>query len=196
MSEETSATTGGTTAAADATATATQTQGAQVQTAAADAKATQASVVPAKYELKPVEGYTHSTELFEKFARAQGLDNAKAQEFLSFQASHAAALESARSEAWEAKQSDWAKQIAEDKELGGANLAVTKANVDRVFSKVSPEVEAEVRELFQASGLGNHPGFVRLFNALGKHMDGESINTGGSGAAPQDPARIMFPDMK
>lgn len=146
-----------------------------------------ASVVPEKYEFKPPEGYTFDGPLLESltaFAKSKGLTQDAAQDYANFIVEQDRTRETAKSEAWESKQESWINSIKADKELGGQNFDRTKANVNRVWSKVDSAVAQEAKEIFEVSGLGNHPAFVKLFNFLGQHMEDDSIDAGGTGSGP------------
>lgn len=61
--------------------------------------------------------------------------------------------------------SSWQQQVISDPELGGDNLAETKANARYVMKRFGAP---GIREIFEKTGLGNHPDFIRMFNNIGK----------------------------
>lgn len=61
--------------------------------------------------------------------------------------------------------SSWQQQVISDPELGGDNLVETKANARYVMKRFGAP---GIREIFEKTGLGNHPEFIRMFNNIGK----------------------------
>lgn len=70
----------------------------------------------------------------------------------------------------------WTKAIANDAEVGGANLDRSKADVARVMAKVGTP---ELRAWFDTSGNGNHPEVFKAFVRLGRLLGEDVVVTGG-----------------
>lgn len=90
----------------------------------------------------------------------------------------------------------WRNEIANDPQLGGANLQQTKQNVSKVMQKFgSPELKD-----FLNSGAGYNPTIIRLFNQIGEQLGNDSnfINgKGGNGAQVESSyewAKRMYPN--
>ena len=61
---------------------------------------------------------------------------------------------------------DWGAELAADKEIGGAKEAETRTLAAKALSLAPPGV----REVLEASGLGNYPPMVRWARAIGKAL--------------------------
>jgi hypothetical protein len=182
--------------AAQNAATETPQPAAEVQTTEVDAKAK--ATAPVEYTFKAPEGYEFDKGMIEgltELAKSKGLSQEDAQGWAEFIATQELAHEEAQSESWQQRQNDWKQAIEADKELGGANIAKTKANIDRVFANADPRIANEVREFFGKAGLGMYPPLVKLFNDLGKKMQEDSIDNGGGASVQRDLARTLFPSM-
>lgn len=93
---------------------------------------------------------------------------------------------------------EWATSVTKDPELAGTNgekLQATQANVERGFAQFG---SPELKEFFDASGMGNHPMFVRLFNKIGGMIGGDNLAAGGAPTGQQgaqSPEAILYKDM-
>lgn len=89
----------------------------------------------------------------------------------------------------------WAEQVKADKEIGGdkltENLAIAKKAVDTFGSPA-------LRELLEATGLGNHPEVVKAFLKAGKAISEDGFVRGAPKAptTESDLAKSLFPTMK
>lgn len=86
--------------------------------------------------------------------------------------------------ALERRVAEWQSQLQADPELSGENgakWATTAANIERVFALGE---FAEVQQFFNATGLGNHPMFVKLFNTIGAKLAPDSTAGGSSASTP------------
>lgn len=118
------------------------------------------------------------------WAERHGVDHGQAQELVDLY------VESRAEEAGRQRQAqidclqDWESQVRADRELGGADLerklAIARAPLDRF-------ADPELRDLLDATGLGSHPGVVRLFYRLGQALGGERFIAPGSGSGPATP---------
>lgn len=84
----------------------------------------------------------------------------------------------------------WADETRADPEIGGAKLDETLAVARKTMSLAPPEM----KEILRASGLGNHPVFVKWAYAVGKKLSEDSFvpNTGEQKAAPRDVAQTLY----
>jgi len=99
-----------------------------------------------------------------------------------------------QSEQLAAAQAGWLDSAKSDKEYGGDKLPQSLAVAQKAMEAFATP---ELKSLFEATGLGNHPEIVRFMvragNAISedKHISGRN-----SGAAPaQTMAQRMYPNM-
>lgn len=149
---------------------------------------------PAEIELKLPDGFQADDELLGSFkasAKELGLKSEGAQKLFDLYAK-AAQSEQAKVEAdFRAQSETWVKEIRADKEIGGealqGNLRAANGVVTRFGGK-------DAHEVLNATGLGNHPAFVRMFARIGKALAEDNSGGGGGGGAPQlSPEEQMFP---
>lgn len=88
----------------------------------------------------------------------------------------------------------WAESVKADKEIGGdklnENLAVARKALDQFGSP-------ELKDLLNATGLGNHPEVVKLAFKIGKAISEDGFVRGQpkSAATESDLAKSLFPSM-
>jgi hypothetical protein len=166
-----------------------------------DAKADEkpaAPVVPEKYELAAPEGHEFNPAFVDAltpaFKNAQ-LTNETAQALVNGYLEYEAHQRTAQIDAWKS-------EVAADPKLGGLNAVKTTANIDRVtswYSKVDAGESKSLQSILKASGLGEHPAFVRFINAIGVAMAdddtaGDALPTGSkaNGAAKRSAAETLY----
>ena len=137
--------------------------------AAADKKAAE-DQVPDKYELNLGEDSLLSPDRLDEIAltaKEQGLSNKAAQERVTMEEeaveSHVSRMEDEAEETYKA----WAKEIEEDKVLGGEHLTETKELVTRAMEHFSNE---GLNEMLEATNMKENPGFIRFVAKIGKAM--------------------------
>lgn len=86
---------------------------------------------------------------------------------------------------------EWQESVRTDKELGGTNfddsLASAKAALDAFATPA-------LYEIFEATGMGNHPEMVRVFARIGKAVKDDAIRIGSANpTAPKEAADVLFP---
>lgn len=141
-----------------------------------------APTAPERYEDFDVGGGAKADEAtiteFAEMARELGLSQQDAQEAFT---KLMPAFEKAgrkRMEVWTAQ---WADEASKDAEFGGQNF---KANLRVAQTAMKRFSTPALRELFNATGLGNHPEMVRLFWKIGQHMSQDKGVAGGGAPAP------------
>lgn len=124
------------------------------------------------------------------FAKEQGIKPAEAQKLAAI----GAQMVQRQQEAHAQTVSTWIEQVKTDKEIGGdkfdATLATSRAAMETFGTP-------ELKDVLNATGLGNHPALVKFFYQVGKRVSqDEHVNGNGSpNAGEKDPAKIMFPTM-
>lgn len=166
--------------------------------AVADPEAAPVEATP--YEgLTPPEGFealdTDAIAAATPLMRAFGVADDQAQDFINQaapvitgmieRATTAAAVAQAEQQA--ALRAEWANTVKADPELGGANfdktVAMSAVALDKFFDQ-------ETRDMFNVTGLGNHPGVVKGFAKMGAHFAEGEIVTGE--AAPMTKAHPLY----
>jgi len=158
-----------------------------------DKTETKAPVVPEKYELKMPEGYELNEAVaseFETFAKEQGLTQETAQKYADIGAKLIESNESAKAEAWANQRKTWREEVAADPEVGGKALAENMGYAARAIDTFAPEL----REVFDASGWGDNPAFVKAFIRIGKAISEDRL-VGGvqqNGVAKPAPESVLY----
>lgn len=141
-----------------------------------------APAAPERYEDFDVGGGAKADEAtvteFAEMARELGLSQQDAQEAFT---KLMPAFEKAgrkRMEIWTAQ---WADEASKDAEFGGQNF---KTNLRVAQNAMKQFSTPALRELFNATGLGNHPELVRLFWKIGQRMSQDKGVAGGGAPAP------------
>lgn len=123
-----------------------------------------AAVVPEKYDFKLPQGVSLHPELqakFETLAKEVKLTNEQAQKFVEIDL----ARRNAERDASVAERKAWIEQGKSDKEFGGAKYEETLGLAQAGLSKFA---DAHAVGLVEATGLGDHPAFLRMFSKIAK----------------------------
>lgn len=163
-------------------------------TAAAGAQAPKPAepAVPEAYDLKMPEGVEldqAAAAEFTAIAKELKLDQAAAQKLADVGAKMAQRQVEAHAKLVES----WAEQVKTDSEIGGDKLA---ENLGVARKALEAFGTPELRDVLNATGLGNHPEVIRAFYKVGKAISEDRFVGGApkSGAA-NDPAKTLFPNM-
>jgi hypothetical protein len=148
---------------------------------------------PESYDFKAPEGVQFDDTVigaFAEVAKELNLPQDQAQKVLDKMAPVIAARQLER---FETARNDWAEAAKSDKEFGGAKLA---ENLSLAKKALDTFATAELRELLDQSGLGNHPEVIRMFYRTGKAIS-EDRFVGGKRdqQAQQTVAQRMYPNM-
>jgi len=133
------------------------------------------AVVPEKYELKMPDGSKLDQKHLESvstYAKAKGLTNEQAQEFLNRESDAVKSLHDAQMAGLQERKTSWKKESELDKEIGGDNFAKNVELGHRVLKHFG--ADALIPQL-EATGFGNHPDVVRLFMKIGKAMGEDTL---------------------
>lgn len=157
----------------------------------AEAVASESPQAPEAYAFTTPEGVTLDADAVSEFsaiAKELGLEQGKAQAI----ADVAMKMQARQADAHQALVESWVEQVKVDKTLGGdklnANLAIAKRALDTHGSQ-------ELKDVLNATGLGNHPAVIRFFLNAGKHIDVDQLVVGAPRGPETSMEKIMFPTM-
>lgn len=164
---------------------------AQTPTTETPAETPAAPALPEVYTFEMPEGVeldkTASDE-FSAVAKELKLDQATAQRV----ADVGIKMAQRQQEVFETTKAAWAEQSRTDKEIGGdafdQNMAVALKTLNTFGSP-------ELKDVLNASGLGNHPAVIKLLVKAGKAISEDGFVTGSPQGADTDPAKRLFPSM-
>lgn len=168
------------------------------------AEKAKANEVPEKYaDFKLPEGVQADPAMLAEFntvAKELGLTQDQAQKLVDLQAKTSLADDTARNQlldkALETQRNQWADQIKNDPDVGGAKFEATLATAQKAMQAFG---STELRQLLNESGIGNHPDMVKLFHKIGSAISEDRMVIPGSDAAETDNKRaadVMFGDVK
>lgn len=145
------------------------------------------------YEYKMPEGVQLNQTAADKltaFAKENGIAPEKAQMLADI----GAQMVQHQREAHAQTVKTWIDQVKTDKDIGGdkfeASLATARSTIESFGTP-------ELKDVLNATGLGNHPAVVKFFYEVGKRVSQDEHVTGNSSPnrGEKDPAKIMFPEM-
>ena len=147
--------------------------------------------VPESYDLQMPDGIEldkASAEEFTAIAKELKLDQAAAQKLADVAAKQAQRQVEAHAKLVES----WVEQVKTDKDIGGdklqENLGVARKALDTFGTP-------ELRDVLNASGLGNHPEVIKAFLKVGKAISEDRFVTGAATGNVTDAAKKLFPNM-
>lgn len=115
---------------------------------------------------------------FGNVARELGLTQEQAQRLLTHEAERIAASNAAVAEQYAERSAKWASDAKADKEFGGDAFDQSVSVAMTAMEKFAGD---DVRELMNETGLGNHPGVIRMFWKIGQSIANDGIVGGGDG---------------
>lgn len=121
-----------------------------------------------------------------------GLSQDQAQKLLSFEADRLRQMDDRLTDQRMEQARNWAEAAQSDAEYGGdafnRNVALARHAVDTFASP-------EVRDMLEATGLGSHPEFIRMFWKMGRSVASDGALTGGQGGgSTRLDNRSLFPN--
>ncbi|MEO0034137.1 MAG: hypothetical protein RLZZ501_160 [Pseudomonadota bacterium] len=125
-----------------------------------------------------------------KFAEL-GLSVEQAQALVDLQADQQRKVVEAQKSLKATAISEWSKEAAADKEFGGEAFAANAGIARQAFQAFATP---ELVELFNQTGIGNHPEVFRAFYRVGKAM-AEDGRVASSGAPKGDRLAALYPTM-
>jgi len=121
---------------------------------------------------------------FDEVSRELNLSDAGRKKLVEMQAK----LYNKQAEAHADRVAEWGESAKSDKIVGGAefdaNVGVARANIKQCG-------DAELKELLETTGIGNHPAFIRYAYRNGKATGEAGVEPGG-GHAEEDAATILY----
>lgn len=146
---------------------------------------------PESYEIKMPEGVEldkAAADEFTAIAKELKLSAADAQKV----ADVGAKMAQRQAEAHANLVESWVEQVKTDKEIGGdklnENLAVARKAIDTFGTP-------ELKDVLNATGLGNHPAVIKAFYKAGKAISEDAFVKGTVKGPETDMAKKMFPTM-
>lgn len=133
----------------------------------ADKKTDANAQAAAPYEIKLPEGLQLDQgrlDGFKKIAQEAGISAEQASKLAEFQLKAEKQLADDALKAWERQDEQWAKELREDKEFGGAKFDASKAAAQKAVMRFGGR---ELAERLEALGLGNDPLMFKAFARAG-----------------------------
>jgi hypothetical protein len=147
--------------------------------------------VPESYEFKMPDGVEldqAAADDFTVIAKELKLTQEQAQKIADIGAAQAQRQREAHATMVES----WVETVKTDKEIGGdklqENLAVARKALDAFGTP-------ELRDVLNATGLGNHPEIIKAFYKAGKAISEDKFVTGSPKGPETDIAKKLFPSM-
>lgn len=148
-------------------------------------------VVPEAYDLQMPDGVEldkAAADEFTTIAKELKLDQAAAQKLADIAAKQAQRQVEAHTRLVES----WVEQVKADKDIGGDKL---DENLGIARKALETFGTPELRDVLNASGLGNHPEVIKAFVKAGKAISEDKFVAGAPKGSDTDPARKLFPNM-
>lgn len=142
---------------------------------------------PEAYDFKLPEGMEIDAEVlgeFTAFAKELNLPQDKAQKIVDFQAKLAAKQADEYQAAALKQGQEWASQVKNDPELGGANYDKSVASAVKVIQAFGDD---GLRDLLNNTGLGNNPALFKFCHRVSQAMSEDKfVMPGSQTAAPKE----------
>lgn len=138
-----------------------------------------------KYDFSAVknsngENYNQTTvDFVTTVAKEMKLNNEQAGSLLKILADN---YQTVQQQAVQKERTNWRAELRSDPELGGENFDKTRLHLSTVMRKFGNN---EVKDILNSTGLGDHPAFVRMFNAIGASMSQEPTVIKGTQPKPK-----------
>lgn len=138
-----------------------------------------------KYDFSAVknsngENYNQTTvDFVTTVAKEMKLNNEQAGSLLKILADN---YQTVQQQTVQRERTNWRAELRSDPELGGENFDKTRLHLSTVMRKFGNN---EVKDILNSTGLGDHPAFVRMFNAIGASMSQEPTVIKGTQPKPK-----------
>lgn len=152
-----------------------------------------APVVPEKYEVQLPDGVDLDAEAFGEFstvAKDLKLSNEAAQKLTDV----VVKMQQKQAETFAKTVKGWVDQSKADKEIGGDAFDENLATARKAREHFGSE---ELNTYLDATGLGNHPGMIKMLFKVGQLLKETQFHSGGErGALPESSlAKRLYPNM-
>lgn len=145
---------------------------------------------PEKYDLKLPDNALLDAAHVDKaaaFAQELKLPNDKAQALLERDNANIAAYVEGQKKQFEQQAKEWVETMKTDKDIGGEAFPKNVEMAKRVVGRFG---STELQQALDSSGLGNHPGLVKMLVQIGKAMSEDQLVLPGS-STPSAPKKSM-----
>lgn len=144
--------------------------------------------VPEGMELNP-----EWTGSFNDLAKESNLSQAQAQKFIDLQTKIMQENNESLMGQWDKMRGEWLEKSQADKEIGGTKF---QDATRRGALAVREFGDAELSEVMETFGLGNHPAVLRFLSRVGALVKEDSVHRGQSQGQKASGASALFPSMK
>ncbi len=128
---------------------------------------------------------------FVPIAKELNLTQDQAQKLISLQSGKMQSMLEEQQQTWVKVQDDWKTAVKSDTELGGPAFDKTISDA-KVFLKQF--ATPGLMEALDATGVGNHPEFIRAFARAGKLMGEDALALGGASEPVRNPEDVLYPN--
>lgn len=136
-----------------------------------------------EYDLKLPEGATDNYGALAEFvplATELGLDNASAQKLVDHYTEKILpkinqSIQDSIAHQLDQKKAEWKTQVEKDPDLGGAKFKDTISLAGKAMDKYATP---ELKEIFDQTGIGNHPALIKFVVAIGRDMSEDTTVRG------------------
>jgi len=147
--------------------------------------------VPEVYDLQMPEGVELDKEAADEFvniAKSLELSQENAQKLATI----AAKIQQKQIEAKARQFETWVEEVKADKDIGGEKL---EENLGIARKALETFGSPELKDVLNASGLGNHPAVIKAFLKAGKAISEDGFVRGAPKGGETDMAKKLFPNM-
>lgn len=168
----------------------------------------EAPKAPEKYDFKLPEGVTLDQPTLDSASaifKELGLDQTAAQKLIDFQVNRDKAASESGQKAIEEMRMQWRDATAKDPVLAG-KLEQAKIDIGRAYAQLPPQLVTEFKQQMDATGIGDHPTFIKMFWNFAKLVnEGQHVSGAGpSGEGQRAPgtsdkpslAKAMYPNLQ
>ncbi len=119
------------------------------------------------------------------------LDQGSAQELVGLWEQHTRELDKRANDAHATMVADWKSKGQSDPEFGGARYQQTTSEAQALVARYG---DPELTQFLETTGIGNHPGLLRMFARIGKHFSEANIisPTGDGGTGGKQPLEKLL----
>ena len=143
------------------------------------------SVYPEGVELDDV-----SSEAFMGLAKEHSLSKAAVQELINLDAERTGRLMQEMNDQHQAQVDQWSADTRADKEIGGTKLDDSLATAAKAVDAFGKDLG--LKELFNQTGLGDHPAIIKVFTRIGKAISEDQLLTGRESEQPKSAANVLY----